>query len=112
MAIEGGLATATPVRRILALGGHEFSSRPPDRAVCELLLRLAGERGGERPRICILPTASGGTSEQIDSVYSAVGERSCDPSEVSLFLLGGRPLALRDHLLAQDLIYVGGGSMV
>jgi peptidase E len=105
-------AAATPVRRILTLGGHEFSSRPPDRAVCELLLRLAGERGGERPRICILPTASGDTSEQIASFYSAFGERSCEPSDLSLFRLGRRPMALRDHLLSQDLVYVGGGSMV
>lgn len=105
-------AAATPVRRILTLGGHEFSSRPPDRAVCELLLRLAGERGGERPRICILPTASGDTSEQIASFYAAFGERPCEPSDVSLFRLGRRPMALRDHLLSQDLVYVGGGSMV
>jgi peptidase E len=105
-------ATVTPVRRLLTLGGHEFSSRPPDRAVCEVLLRLAGERGGGRPRICILPTASGDTSDLISSFYAAFGERSCEPSDVSLFRLGRRPLALRDHLLAQDLIYVGGGSMV
>jgi peptidase E len=103
---------ATPVRRILALGGHEFSSRPPDRAVCELLLRLAHERGGARPRICIIPTASGDTSEQIASFYSAFGERSCEPSDVSLFRLGRRPMELRDHLLRQDLIYVGGGSLL
>ena len=113
MSGKGRLSSAaTPVRRILALGGHEFSFRPPDRAVCELLLRLARERNGERPRICILPTASGDTSDQIASFYSAFAERPCDPSDVSLFRLGRRPLALRDHLLAQDLIYVGGGSMV
>jgi dipeptidase E len=113
MSSNGRLPTAaTPVRRILALGGHEFSSRPPDRAVCELLLRLAHERGGERPRVCILPSASGDASDQIASFYSAFGERPCEPSDVSLFRLGRRPLALRDHLLSQDLIYVGGGSMV
>jgi dipeptidase E len=113
MSGNGRLPTAaTPVRRILALGGHEFSSRPADRAVGELLLRLATERGGGRPRICILPTASGDTSEQIASFYSTFGERPCEPSDVSLFRLGRRPLALRDHLLSQDLIYVGGGSMV
>ncbi len=100
------------VRRILALGGHEFSSRPPDRAVCELLLRLAGERGAERPRICILPTASGDTSDQIGRFYAAFGERGCEPSDLSLFRLGRRPMALRDHLLSQDLIYVGGGSLL
>jgi dipeptidase E len=100
------------VRRILALGGHDFSPRPPDRAVCELLLRLAGERGAERPRICILPTASGDTSEQIGRFYAAFAERACEPSDVCLFRLGRRPVELRDHLLSQDLIYVGGGSLV
>jgi peptidase E len=100
------------VTRILTLGGHDFSSRPPDRAVSELMLRLATERAGGRPRICILPTASGDTSEQIGRFYAAFGERPCEPSDLSLFRLGRRPMALRDHLLAQDLIYVGGGSLV
>ncbi|MGA8744638.1 MAG: peptidase E [Solirubrobacterales bacterium] len=103
---------ATPLRRILALGGHDFTSRPPDRAVCELILRLGSERAGRRPRICILPTASGDTSEQIGRFYAAFGERPCEPSDLSLFRLGRRPMALRDHLLSQDLVYVGGGSLV
>jgi dipeptidase E len=107
-----GPGTTTPLRRILTLGGHEFSSRPPDRAVCEFILRLATERGGERPKICILPTASGDTSALIGSFYAAFSDRPCEPSDVSLFRLGRRPMALRDHLLSQDLIYVGGGSMV
>src|SRR5262249_11824151 len=98
--------------RILALGGHRFSSCPPDRAVCELILRLATERAGRRPRICILPTAGGDTAEQIGGFYGAFGERPCDPSDLSLLRLGRRPMELRDHLLAQDLIYVGGGSLV
>ena len=98
--------------RILTLGGHDFTSRPPDRAVSELMLRLATERAGGRPRICILPTASGDTSEQIGRFYAAFGERPCEPSDLSLFRLGRRPMALRDHLLEQDLIYVGGGSLV
>ncbi len=100
------------ITRVLALGGHDFTSRPPDRAVCELMLRLATTRAGGRPRICILPTASGDTSEQIGRFYSAFGERPCDPSDLSLFRLGSRPMELRDHLLEQDLIYVGGGSLL
>ena len=98
--------------RILTLGGHEFSSRPPDRAVCELLLRMATERARGRPKICILPTASGDTAELIGRFYASFGERPCEPSDLSLFRLGRRPLALRDHLLDQDLIYVGGGSLL
>lgn len=101
------------ISRILTLGGHDFTSRPADRAVCELLLRLATTRaGGGRPRICILPTASGDTSEQIGRFYAAFGERPCEPSDLSLFRLGTRPVELRDHLLEQDLIYVGGGSLL
>jgi peptidase E len=105
-------AIGTPVPRVLALGGHEFGSRPPDRAVCELLLRLASERGGGRPRICILPTPGADASEQIAGFYAAFGERSCEPSDASPFQLGRRQQALRDQLLRQDLIYVGGGSLV
>jgi dipeptidase E len=100
------------ISRVLTLGGHDFSSRPADRAVCELLLRLATTRAGGRPRICILPTASGDPSEQIARFYAAFGERACEPSDLSLFRLGTRPVELRDHLLEQDLIYVGGGSLL
>jgi len=100
------------ITRVLTLGGHDFTSRPPDRAVCELMLRLATTRAGGRPRMCILPTASGDTSEQIARFYSVFAERACDPSDLSLFRLGTRPMELRDHLLAQDLIYVGGGSLL
>jgi dipeptidase E len=100
------------ITRVLLFGGHDFTSRPADRAICELILRLATTRAGGRPRICILPTASGDTSEQIGRFYSAFGERPCDPSDLSLFRLGSRPMELRDHLLEQDLIYVGGGSLL
>lgn len=100
------------IPRVLALGGHDFTARPADRAVCELMLRLAAARAGGRPRICLLPTASGDTSEQIGRFYAAFGERPCEPSDLSLFRLGRRPVELRDHLLGQDLIYVGGGSLL
>jgi dipeptidase E len=113
MGAEGGQAAGQlAISRILALGGHDFTSRPADRAVCELMLRLASVRAAGRPRICILPTASGDTSEQIGRFYSAFGERPCEPSDVSLFRLGRRPMELREHLLSQDLIYVGGGSLL
>jgi dipeptidase E len=42
----------------------------------------------------------------------AFRSRGCEPSEVSLFRLGERPVELRAHLLRQDAIYVGGGSML
>lgn len=75
------------------------------------MLRLATQRAEGRPRICMVPTASGDTSEQIAGFYSAFGERACDPSDLSLARLGRRPAALRDQVLSQDMVYIGGGSL-
>jgi peptidase E len=98
-----------PPRRILAWGGHRFRSSPPDQAVCDY---MAGLLDGVRPKVCLLPTASGDPTDQIARFHSAFAARGCETSDVSLFRLAQRPIALRDHLLAQDLIYVGGGSML
>jgi peptidase E len=96
--------------RILVSGGHEFSRRHPGNdALCDLIVDLADS---SRPRICLLPTASGDPQDQIASFRRSFGERDCEPSSVSLFRLGTERVDLRRHLLAQDVIYVGGGSMV
>ena len=65
-----------------------------------------------RPRICLLPTAGGDSEHQIRRFYEAYGDRLCEPSHISLFRLGRQPVPLREHLLAQDAVYVGGGSLV
>ena len=75
----------------------------------DYVLSLAPAR---EPRICLLPTAGGDSEAQIRRFSIAFGDRLCEPSHVSLFRLGHRPVSLRDHLLAQDVIYVGGGSMI
>jgi dipeptidase E len=97
------------MRRILCIGGHDFTARPADRALTDLVATLPGSG---RPRVCLIPTASGDAAEQSARFFTALSSRDCIPTEVSLFRLGRRPLALRDHLLAQDMIYVGGGSML
>lgn len=102
-------ANGGPPRRILTWGGHDFTSGPADRAIREYMLALVA---APRPRICLLPTASGDPAEQIRRFYNAFADGECEPSDLSLFRLARRPIALRDHLLAQDLICVGGGSMV
>jgi peptidase E len=102
-----GAGSADP-RRILTLGGHEFTSRDRDRATCDLICDLPESK---RPKICLLPTASGDPAEQTAAFHNAFADRDCEPSDLSLFRLGRKPVAVRDHLLAQDVIYVGGGSM-
>jgi peptidase E len=75
----------------------------------DYVLSLAPAR---EPRICLLPTAGGDSEEQIRRFRIAFGDRLCEPSVVSLFRLELEPLTLREHLLAQDVIYVGGGSLI
>ena len=95
--------------RILALGGHDFDRRIGNDAICDLIVELAGS---PRPRICLLPTASGDPEDQIARFRRAFAERDCIPQAISLFRLGQNPVDLREELLAQDVIYAGGGSMV
>jgi peptidase E len=96
-------------RRIVAMGGGGFSAAPGDPALDRYLLDVA-ER--PNPRICLLPTASGDTEEQIQRFYRAYHDLPCEPTHLSLFRLGTKPVNLRTLLLGQDVIYAGGGSLL
>jgi peptidase E len=67
--------------------------------------------GEVRPKICFLPTASGDADHYIVRFYNAFREVAF-PSHVSLFRRERGVGNFRDHLLEQDVIYVGGGSVV
>ncbi len=117
-------APRTP--RIVAIGGGGFGSTGRDGALDAYIAELAGGRsdppaaggprsgvrGSGRPRVCLLPTASGDPKEQITKFNATFRRLGCAPSHLALFRLGDEPaLELRDHLLGQDAIYVGGGSL-
>src|SRR4029453_15643114 len=86
----------TAPRRILALGGHDFDRRVGNDVICDLIVDLAES---PRPRVCLLPTASGDPEDQIARFRRAFAERDCEPAWISLFRLGERPVELRDELL-------------
>jgi dipeptidase E len=96
-------------RRILAMGGGGFTMEERSPALDRLVLTLTGR---PVPRICFLPTASGDGREQTTRFYERFSPWPCEPSVLSLFHLGrDRIVDPARHLLAQDAIYVGGGSM-
>jgi dipeptidase E len=99
----------TATRQIVAFGGGGFSMESGNPLLDEYVLGLAR---GERPRVCFLPSASGDADHYVVRFYRAFPAERCEPSHVSLFRREQGPADLRDHLLAQDLIYVGGGSVV
>jgi dipeptidase E len=106
--IDNGPWTAGERRRILAIGGGGFTMQERSAALDEFVLLLSSK---PVPKICFLPTASGDPREQIMRFYERFGEWPCEPSIVSLFHLGRDRIDPVAHLLAQDVIYVGGGSM-
>ncbi|HEY1507731.1 MAG TPA: peptidase E [Solirubrobacteraceae bacterium] len=95
--------------QIVAFGGGGFSTDWGNTLLDDYVLALTG---CERPRVCFLPTASGDADHYVVRFYRAFAASRCEPSHISLFRREtgvGDPLA---HLLAQDLVYVGGGSLV
>ncbi|MFJ3803526.1 Type 1 glutamine amidotransferase-like domain-containing protein [Streptomyces sp. NPDC090088] len=64
-----------------------------------------------RPRVCFLPTAGGDAEAYVERFRACFGPRTdCEPSVLPLFRRELDDSALRDHLLAQDVVYVGGGN--
>ncbi|MBN8871186.1 MAG: peptidase E [Solirubrobacterales bacterium] len=95
--------------RILVMGGHEFDRLDGNEAIVEHVISLTGKKA---PRICLLPTASGDPEDQISRFRRSFGSRGCEVSDISLFRLGANPIDVSAHLMKQDAIYVGGGSLV
>jgi peptidase E len=68
--------------------------------------------GVECPKVCFLPTASGDADHYVVRFYRAFPAGRCQPSHVSLFRRDGGAGDLAAHLMDQDLVYVGGGSLI
>jgi peptidase E len=115
---------AARVAQIVAFGGGGFSMEAGNPLLDDYVLALAASRkrpalpgalgsSSTRPRVCFLPTASGDADHYVVRFYRQFATR-CDASHVSLFRRDreGVQSDFADHLLSQDLIYVGGGNLV
>lgn len=92
-------------RRIVAMGGGGFSMEPDNPLLDDHVLSLARTL---HPAVCFVPTASGDDQGYVARFYRAFAPRDCRPSDLQLFF---RTLGdLEAFVLAQDVIYVGGGS--
>jgi peptidase E len=90
------------------MGGGGFTMQERSPALDRLVLTLTGKTV---PKVCFLPTASGDGREQTTRFHERFSAWPCEPSVLSLFHLGRDRIDPREHLLSQDAIYVGGGSM-
>jgi dipeptidase E len=87
------------------MGGGGFSMEPDNPLLDDFVLSLARR---ERPRVCFVATASGDEHAYVTGFYRAFAPRDCRLSDLGLF--ERRIADLRAHVLAQDVVYVGGGS--
>ncbi len=96
------------MRQIVSFGGGGFSMEAGNPLLDEFVLDLTGKK---RPKVCFLPSASGDADHYIVRFYRHFSGGRCEPSHLSLFRRERAPAEPREHLLDQDLIYVGGGSV-
>ena len=85
-------------------GPYDWAPGP----VLDLAFQLAG--GPRRPRICYLGTATGDDPARVAGFYGAFADRDVAASHLSLFPMP-TVTDVRAHLLAQDVVWVGGGSV-
>src|SRR4051794_17417622 len=96
--------------QIVAFGGGGFSMEAGNPLLDDYVLALPGV---ERPRVCFLATASGDADHYVVRFYRHFACRT-HATHVSLFRRdhGAVQEDVEGHLLAQDVIYVGGGNVV
>jgi len=85
-------------------GPYDWSPGP----VFGLMTELAG--APERPRLCYLGTATGDDAARVAGVYGAFAGSAVQVSHLSLFTMP-TVADMRAHLLAQDVVWVWGGSV-
>ena len=93
------------MRQIIALGGGGFSMEPDNLALDEYVIRQSTKA---QPKVCFLAQASGESPEYTLRFYQAFSRLGCQATHLTLFACP--PHDARALLLAQDVIYVGGGN--
>lgn len=97
--------SSTKPSQIIGLGGGGFAME--DSPLLDDYILAA--TGRPEPRVCFLATASGDNENYITRFYRAFTRKPCSPRHLELFRRGDD---VREVLLAQDAIYVGGGNTV
>ena len=93
------------MQQIIALGGGGFSMEPDNLALDEYVIEQAGKPNA---KVCFLAQASGESQEYTLRFYQAFSRLGCPATHLTLFACP--PQDARALLLAQDVIYVGGGN--
>ena len=92
------------LKHVLAIGGGGFGRDLSSSLIEKYILSLSDK---DFPRICFLPTASGDNDGYIVRFYSVFKPLNCIPSHIDFFK---RTIDIKDHIMNQDVVFVGGGN--
>ncbi len=91
-------------KNIIAIGGGGFGRNLSSSLIENYILNLSTK---DCPSICFLPTATGDNESYIVRFYSVFTRLNCKPTHIEFFK---RTPDIRDHIMNQDVIFVGGGN--
>ena len=89
------------------MGGGGFGTEPDNPLLDDFILGLTGKQA---PKVCFVPTATGDHDGYVKSFYEAFPAGRATGTHLALFKRTEPDL--RELVLAQDVIYVGGGNTV
>jgi dipeptidase E len=89
---------------IIAIGGAAFSAEPRNLALDKYILDQSGKA---RPKVLMIPTATGDNAEYVAKFYAAYAALDARPAHLPFFY---RTPDLRELVMAQDVVFVGGGN--
>ncbi len=91
-------------KNIIAIGGGGFGRSNTSYLIEKYLLNISDSKC---PKICFLPTATGDNDNYIVRFYSIFTRFNCIPSHIEFFK---RTTDLYNHIMMQDVVFVGGGN--
>ncbi|WP_269610405.1 peptidase E [Prochlorococcus marinus] len=91
-------------KHIVAIGGGGFGKSNSSYSIEKYILNLSEKK---YPKICFLPTATGDSDTYIVRFYSIFTLLNCIPSHIEFFK---RTTDIHNHIMNQDIVFVGGGN--
>ena len=91
-------------KHIVAIGGGGFGRNNSSYLIEKYILNLSKNTS---PKICFLPTATGDSNSYIVRFYSIFNRLNCKPSHIEFFK---RTTNIKNHIMDQDVVFVGGGN--
>ncbi|MFI5843586.1 Type 1 glutamine amidotransferase-like domain-containing protein [Catenuloplanes sp. NPDC051500] len=102
---EPTILATSMVFRGSGAGPYDWAAGPVYRYAAEL-----AKTGGRRPKLCFLGQADGDNLSTRAAFYAAITAEGFEVSHLALFPMPNHR-DVRKHLLGQDVIWVGGGSV-